>query len=630
MNTCVVGLGKIGLPLAVQIAGRGHRVVGADLNPEVVDLVNAGREPFPGEAELADRLLRSSPPDCSRPRRTRRRPCPFPGPSSSSSRWWSATTSTRISPRSTRRRRQWPRPCVRGRWSRMRPPCPSTRPGDASHRCWPPDRACGSARTCSSVTVPSGCSVVASSPTCVATRSSWAASSPPGPHGPWSSTDRSWSSTPGTTSTVPTGCGTSGAPRGPELAKLAETTYRNVNIAFANELAMAADLVGVDVRAVIEASNSQPFSHIHQPGIAVGGHCIPVYPHFLLQGCPEAHLVRAALDVNAGMPDYAVGLLGDLLGTLRGAKVVVLGAAYRGGVKETAFSGVYPVAAALRSADPRSPSTIPSTTTVSSLRSGSSRSTWVRRSTVRSCRLTTPGTDNWRPEICPASGPSSTAEVSWTRRRGRGSSSAGSVTVGDRRIVGRDGTREPSVATTRARVRKRVGRAPGRRCERAVHGTDGTFRLTTPVGSGAGMSRSRGPSRPLPSLVEVVARWRCRARVPPLGPGASTHHRVLPGVTRRGLSKYTSARRRGGMTIGTSHTREHRGTNPCSRRISGGPNTLVIRAVSPIRSRGLDSGSVSNTGSRPTRSPMIRPIRRRSRTSGPATLISWLFPIPRT
>ena len=67
-----------------------------------------------------------------------------------------------------------------------------------------------------------------------------------------------------------------------ELAKLAETTYRDVNIGLANTFAMYADSIGVDIFAVIEASNSQPFSHIHQPGIAVGGHCIPVYPRFYL------------------------------------------------------------------------------------------------------------------------------------------------------------------------------------------------------------------------------------------------------------------------------------------------------------------------------------------------------------
>jgi UDP-N-acetyl-D-mannosaminuronic acid dehydrogenase len=128
-----------------------------------------------------------------------------------------------------------------------------------------------------------------------------------------------------------------------ELAKLAETTYRDVNIALANEFARAADRIGVDVDHVITAANSQPFSHIHRPGVAVGGHCIPVYPRFFLQGAPDATLPRAARDVNESMPSYAVDLLGDV----GGQTVLVLGIAYRGGVKEDAFSGAQALRAEL-------------------------------------------------------------------------------------------------------------------------------------------------------------------------------------------------------------------------------------------------------------------------------------------
>jgi nucleotide sugar dehydrogenase len=67
-----------------------------------------------------------------------------------------------------------------------------------------------------------------------------------------------------------------------EFVKLAETTYRDVNIALANQFAMYADKIGIDVYEVIESSNSQKYSYIHQPGISVGGHCIPVYPQFYL------------------------------------------------------------------------------------------------------------------------------------------------------------------------------------------------------------------------------------------------------------------------------------------------------------------------------------------------------------
>ncbi len=135
-----------------------------------------------------------------------------------------------------------------------------------------------------------------------------------------------------------------GSAEAAELTKLAETTYRDLNIAFANELAVYADRLALDVAEVIDAANSQPYSHIHRPGVAVGGHCIPVYPHFLLAGDPASRLPRVAREVNETMPAYAVGMLAKRLGSLAGRTILILGVAYRGGVKETAFSG----AAALR------------------------------------------------------------------------------------------------------------------------------------------------------------------------------------------------------------------------------------------------------------------------------------------
>jgi UDP-N-acetyl-D-mannosaminuronic acid dehydrogenase len=134
-----------------------------------------------------------------------------------------------------------------------------------------------------------------------------------------------------------------GSAEAAELTKLAETTYRDLNIGFANELARYADGLGLDVQQVIDAANSQPYSHIHRPGVAVGGHCIPVYPRFYLSGDQQARLPGVAREVNEGMPAYAVGLLSELLGGLDGTRVLILGVAYRGGVKETAFSGAFPL-----------------------------------------------------------------------------------------------------------------------------------------------------------------------------------------------------------------------------------------------------------------------------------------------
>ncbi len=133
-----------------------------------------------------------------------------------------------------------------------------------------------------------------------------------------------------------------------EFSKLAETTYRDVNIALANEFANYAERAGVDILEVIAASNSQPYSHIHQPGIGVGGHCIPVYPHFLLSRAPELTLVNASRKANDGQVDRSIASVAEVLGSLDGAQVLVLGLTYRHGVKELAYSRAVPLIKGLR------------------------------------------------------------------------------------------------------------------------------------------------------------------------------------------------------------------------------------------------------------------------------------------
>lgn len=126
-----------------------------------------------------------------------------------------------------------------------------------------------------------------------------------------------------------------------ELAKLAETTYRDVNIALANQLAIHAEEIGVDIYQVIEACNSQHFSHIHQPGAAVGGHCIPVYPHLYLSGDPGATVVSSSRAANKAMPEHLVRRVEKEIGGLDKKRILILGLAYRGLVKESAFSGTW-------------------------------------------------------------------------------------------------------------------------------------------------------------------------------------------------------------------------------------------------------------------------------------------------
>ncbi len=139
----------------------------------------------------------------------------------------------------------------------------------------------------------------------------------------------------------PNGVWNLGTSEAAELAKLLETTYRDVNIGLANQFADYARAINVNVYEVIEASNSQPYSHIHTPGISVGGHCIPVYPHFYLQGHPEATIVSEARQVNKSAPANAISQIVEAFGPLSGKKVAILGLAYRGGVKESAFSGTF-------------------------------------------------------------------------------------------------------------------------------------------------------------------------------------------------------------------------------------------------------------------------------------------------
>jgi nucleotide sugar dehydrogenase len=130
-----------------------------------------------------------------------------------------------------------------------------------------------------------------------------------------------------------------------EFSKLAETTYRDVNIALANEFARIGDRLGVDVRQAIDAANSQPYSHVHSPGVGVGGHCIPVYPYFLAGD--DTDLINAARRTNDDMAHYGIAKLAHTLGSLEGTTVVVLGLAYRAGVKEARHSSAVGLVSAL-------------------------------------------------------------------------------------------------------------------------------------------------------------------------------------------------------------------------------------------------------------------------------------------
>jgi nucleotide sugar dehydrogenase len=323
MRAVVVALGKIGLPLAVQIANAGHDVVGCDIDERVVELVRAGTVPFPNEPGIAEAL-------------------PI-----------EATTDTAAA--------------VAGAdLVVVVPPLLVDAEGAPDWRAF--DGAVGDVAR----GVRPGTTVVVETTVPVGTtRGRVAPQMPSGVHVAFSPERVSSGRVLRDLATYPKLVGglnaegearavelyrsfiteaevrPMGSAEAAELTKLAETTYRDVNIAFANELARHADELGLDVQRVIDAANSQPYSHIHRPGVAVGGHCIPVYPRFYLAGDTHARLPIVAREVNEAMPGYAVELLADMLGGLDGATVLILGVAYRGAVKETACSGAFPLRDAL-------------------------------------------------------------------------------------------------------------------------------------------------------------------------------------------------------------------------------------------------------------------------------------------
>lgn len=354
MKIAVIALGKIGLPLAVQFADKGHDVVGVDVNAETVSSVNAGREPFPGEADLAAKIVATV--GTGRLRATTSYAEAVPGADAvvvvvplfvdgdgvPDFGWMDSATrdiashlsvGTLVSYETT-----LPVGTTRGRWRPMLEQGSGLREGVDFHLVFSPER----------VLTGRVFADLRKYPKLVGGLSTEGAKRATAFYDAVLDFDERPDLDRGN------GVWDLGSVEASELAKLAETTYRDVNIGLANQFARFAADNTIDIYEVIEASNSQPYSHIHRPGIAVGGHCIPVYPRLYLWNDPAATVVRAAREANADMPDYTVGLLEGAYGDLTGARVVVLGAAYRGGVKETAFSGVFPTVDALarRGAEP--------------------------------------------------------------------------------------------------------------------------------------------------------------------------------------------------------------------------------------------------------------------------------------
>ncbi len=348
MNITVVGLGKIGLPLAVQFAAKGQRVYGADVAESVVETVNRGDEPFPGEAHLAEKLAEvvangnlTATTDTAEAVAASEFVVVvvplFVGADGTPDFGW-MDSATRDIARGLKPgttviyETTLPVGTTRTRWAPMLQEGSSLTAGQDFHLVFSPERVLTGRVFADLRKYPKLVGGLDEAATAKAVEFYETVldfderEDLPRANGVWDM----------------------GSAEAAELAKLAETTYRDVNIGLANQFARFSDQHGIDVLKVIEACNSQPYSHIHLPGIAVGGHCIPVYPRLYLWNDPDATVVRSAREANAAMPAYAVDLLAAAMGDLKDKRVLVLGASYRGGVKETAFSGVFDTVSQLR------------------------------------------------------------------------------------------------------------------------------------------------------------------------------------------------------------------------------------------------------------------------------------------
>lgn len=348
MNITVVGMGKIGLPLAAQFTSKGHHVFGADVNPRTVEMINRGVVPFPGEPTLEDRVseavrnglleatLNTSEAVSNSQAVVVVVPLFVDVEGTPDFGWMDNATrsiaeglkpGTLVSYETT-----LPVGTTRNRFAPMLQETSGLEAGKDFYVSFSPERVLTGRvfedlkkypKLIGGITPESAKSAV-----------------------DFYDSVLDFDDRPDLNRT--NGVWDLGSSEASELAKLAETTYRDVNIGLANQFARFADTAGIDIYQVIDACNSQFFSHIHQPGIAVGGHCIPIYPQMYLWNDPTATVVRAAREANKAMPPYAVSLLENNIGSLKGKRVAVLGASYRGGVKETAFSGVFDVVETLK------------------------------------------------------------------------------------------------------------------------------------------------------------------------------------------------------------------------------------------------------------------------------------------
>ena len=134
-----------------------------------------------------------------------------------------------------------------------------------------------------------------------------------------------------------------------ELSKLMENTYRDLNIALANELVQIGDRLNIDALQVIALANQHPRVNIHQPGPGVGGHCLAVDPYFVVAAAPEdAKLIQLGRMINTEMPEFIIKKVEEILVIHGGNKIAVLGLAYKGNIDDARESPAIEIAKRLK------------------------------------------------------------------------------------------------------------------------------------------------------------------------------------------------------------------------------------------------------------------------------------------
>lgn len=134
-----------------------------------------------------------------------------------------------------------------------------------------------------------------------------------------------------------------------EMSKLMENTYRDLNIALANELAMVCNNLDINVLEVIKMANKHPRVNIHLPGPGVGGHCLAVDPYFIIAKDPETTtLIQEGRKINRSMPQYVIEESKKILNEVNGNKIVVFGLTYKGDVDDVRESPAFDIYNELR------------------------------------------------------------------------------------------------------------------------------------------------------------------------------------------------------------------------------------------------------------------------------------------